>query len=275
MIEVQNPMPSRAPHASFDLPTRQGKARKIRALLPLGGTRKALRLLEIGGGSGVISNFFSELNAPEFDVHMVDLIDQRTVTSGYKFHLVRGCDLPFASGMFDVIISNHVLEHVGGSGAQRLHLDEISRVLAPSGVAYMATPSRWQIVEPHFKVPFLSWVPQFCRSMLLSAWKRRRLAYDCKPLGRREISRLIDDACLKRTDIVLDAFRFTLQSEQTSILPRLAGLLPDWLLGMLRWATPTHVFLLRHDRSRGSVRVEDGEPGDGNAPGQVAFEWRA
>jgi SAM-dependent methyltransferase len=239
------------------------------------GANKTLRVLEIGGGSGVISNFFSELNAPKFDVHMVDLVDQRTVTSGYEFHLVRGCELPFAAGMFDVIISNHVLEHVGDGRAQRLHLDEISRVMAPDGIAYMATPSRWQIVEPHFNVPFLSWAPQFCRSTLLSAWKRRRLAYDCKPLGRREISRLIDDACLQRTDIVLDAFRFALKSEPTSIVSRLAGLLPDWLLGTLRWATPTHVFLLRHARSRGSLREEEGPLGDGNALRQSASEWRA
>src|SRR3546814_17958343 len=56
-------------------------------------------------------------------------------------------------------LSNHVIEHVGNADAQRHHLDEIRRVLAPDGVVYFAAPNRWRLVEPHFRLPFLSWLP--------------------------------------------------------------------------------------------------------------------
>src|SRR3546814_13212696 len=56
-------------------------------------------------------------------------------------------------------LSNHVIEHVGNADAQRHHLVEIRRVLAPDGVVYFAAPNRWRLVEPHFRLPFLSWLP--------------------------------------------------------------------------------------------------------------------
>jgi SAM-dependent methyltransferase len=47
--------------------------------------------------------------------------------------------LPFPARSFDVVLSNHVIEHVLN---QRLHLGEIRRVLADRGVCYLATPNR-------------------------------------------------------------------------------------------------------------------------------------
>lgn len=55
--------------------------------------------------------------------------------------------IPFPSGTFDVVVANHVMEHVADD---RVAADEIHRVLKPGGIAILQTPyspmlrSTWQ-----------------------------------------------------------------------------------------------------------------------------------
>jgi SAM-dependent methyltransferase len=226
---------------------RQPKAAKIRSLLPVAGSSRPLRLLEIGVGSGAIASYFGNLETPSFDVDAVDVVDQRQVRVGYRFRLVEGVDLPYGDGVFDVVISNHVIEHVGGLAQQERHLQEIARVLAPTGAAYLASPNRWQIIEPHFGVPFLSWLPAKVRSRYLSLWAGKRLIYDCEPLNLGSIEQLIARAGLEFQNICIPALRSLIAHEGgASAFARLAGWLPEALLWRMRGACPTHVYLLRH-----------------------------
>ena len=72
-----------------------------------------------------------------------------------------GCSLPFLDGVFDVVFSNSVIEHVGGPERQRQFAREIARV----GKAYwVQTPNRWFPVEPHLLTPFLHWLPAGLRA---------------------------------------------------------------------------------------------------------------
>jgi SAM-dependent methyltransferase len=122
----------------------------------------------------------------------VDVIDQRQVSDGYAFRKVDGVRLPFATASFDVVISNHVIEHVGARESQRQHLAELARVLRHDGVGYLAVPNRWAPVEPHFGVPLLSWWPPHWRTPYLRLLGGRH--YDCEPLGPRELDAMLDDA---------------------------------------------------------------------------------
>ncbi len=108
------------------------------------------------------------------------------VTDGYEFRLVEGVELPFDEDAFDIVVSNHTIEHVGGPDAQLVHLQEIARVLRPAGVGYLASPSRWALVEPHFKVPMLSWLPVSARDRALRLSRRGRV-YDISPRSRPEL----------------------------------------------------------------------------------------
>ena len=117
---------------------RTRKARMIHAILRdfLGEDVTGLRTLDIGCGNGDISESFAKANRH----HAVDVRDQRRSTAtGFEFRLVDSERLPYGDGHFDLVISHHVIEHVGD---QRLHLAEIRRVLRPGGVAYLATPNR-------------------------------------------------------------------------------------------------------------------------------------
>jgi SAM-dependent methyltransferase len=232
-------------HAAQDLRVRNAKARKIERLLGLDVTGPPLRLLEVGTGSGAIAHHFATREGRTFAVDAVDVVDQRTCLDGYRFTRLAGVELPFADASFDVVISNHVIEHVGDAAAQALHLAEIARVLAPGGVAYLAVPNRWMVVEPHYRLAFLSWLPPAWRSPYLRL-RGRGSAYDCRPLAGREAERALRAAGLRFTQHDVDALRVLLEIERPgSAWTRLP-------LGPLRWLRrwfPTLIYTLRHDEA--------------------------
>jgi SAM-dependent methyltransferase len=68
-----------------------------------------------------------------------------------------GRALPFRDGVFDVVFSNSVIEHVGDLESQRRFACEVMRV----GRAYwVQTPNRWFPVEQHLLTPLIHWLPQ-------------------------------------------------------------------------------------------------------------------
>lgn len=241
----------RQPHAVLDPRERRAKAEKIRHLLGLtSSAERSLRILEVGTGSGAIANYFATCAEPKWEVEAVDVVDQRSVTQGYSFSLVNGVTLPFGDATFDVVISNHVIEHVGEAAQQNGHLREIARVLNDGGKVYLASPNRWQVVEPHFRLAFLSWLPRGLRSPYLALSGKGRF-YDCEPLRMRQLEDMLDSAGLTYRNICVPALHYVVEVEKSrSLLARVAGLFPDGLLYGLRRVCPTHIYLLHRTAPR-------------------------
>lgn len=143
---------------------RRAKALKILQVIDeaggFEGKRNRPRLLDIGTGNGEIAHYLGA----EFDVVSVDVTDQRQVADGFNFVRIEGEQLPFADRFFDVVVSNHVIEHV--SDADR-HLAEIARVVQQDGLVYLATPNRLWPWEVHYRVPLLHYLPSSCFMALL------------------------------------------------------------------------------------------------------------
>jgi SAM-dependent methyltransferase len=232
------------PKRSLDRESRRGKAAKIAALVEQRRSLAGVRLLEIGTGGGIISSLLAEKVGSAGRVFSVDVDDLRTVTDGYEFCLVGGVELPFDDHAFDVVVSNHTIEHVGGRDTQLVHLQEVARVLRPAGVGYLASPSRWALVEPHFKVPMLSWLPVSARDRALQLSRRGRV-YDISPRSRPELLDLVDRAGLRADDVTIEALRVSAGVEKSS-LARATNAVPQSLLTLGRGALPTMVMLLTH-----------------------------
>lgn len=231
-------------HAVLDLESRRLKGMKIERLLGL-PEAGAVRMLEIGTGSGGIAHYFGSHPSRRFAVEAVDVTDTRLVDEGFRFTRVDSTDLPFAEASFDVVITNHVIEHVGDKAAQAAHLDEIRRVLAPGGVVYLAVPSRWMLVEPHYRLAFLSWWPHGWRSTYLRLFGRGDF-YDCEPLTAREIAGLASNAGFAAENVSVRGFRATLAIEgDKGLLARVISRIPDPWLERIAPAMPTHLYLLR------------------------------
>lgn len=142
---------------------RRKKAAKILAVLRhfLGRDDLAgLVALDLGCSTGFISDELRRAGAQvigvDIDVPGLAAAHER-FGSEIGFTCADGEQLPLADRSVDLIVFNHIYEHVVDADAV---MDEIRRVLKDDGVAYFGFANKLGIVEPHYKLPFLSWLPQ-------------------------------------------------------------------------------------------------------------------
>jgi ubiquinone/menaquinone biosynthesis C-methylase UbiE len=233
---------TREPHAVLDLPSRRWKALKIERLLKLSSRRQPIRILEVGTGSGGIAHYFGTHPQLRCEVDAVDVYDNRLVTDGFRYTEVRDTSLPFADASFDVVLTNHVIEHVGGADAQLRHLAEIHRVMKTDGIGYLAVPNRWMVTEPHFRLKFLSWWPRALRTPYLRLMRKGNF-YDCEPLQMRQLERMLDAANFSYSNICIEAWRTTMDIEKANTFAaRVLEKIPDTLLMPVRRIIPTLIY---------------------------------
>ena len=243
---LQSPeVEERQPHAVLDVRSRTAKARKIERLLESRCQLAGARVLDIGTGSGVIAEMLAQRVGSEGEVVGVDLVDQRVTTNGYRFEQITGTTLPFEQGSFDLVLSNHVLDHVGGPPEKRHHLAEIRRVLRDDGCCYLTVANRWVLVEPHFRLPFLSWLPARARTPYVRLARRGRV-YDCDIPARAEVLKLVEEAGLSYEEVELEALGSFAELERGPVA-RLASRLPGGLLEAALPVFPTVVLFLRKE----------------------------
>jgi hypothetical protein len=111
-------------------------------------------------------------------------------------------DPPVDPAAYDLVFSNSVIEHVGGSEAIR-GFAEVTR----AGAAYfLQTPNRYFLVEPHFVLPFHFLLPRRLKALVIMWWDRgpRRRSYaealarvdEIHLLTRRELELLFPEATI-------------------------------------------------------------------------------
>ena len=139
-----------------DEANRTRKADKIRAVLEQEGVifDHNIRILDIGCSFGHILKSLTPESGygvgVDYDKNIGDRI--RNVV----FVRADAESLPFPSESFDAIICNHVYEHTDNPESM---LSEINRVLTDTGICYFAGPNKYDLIEPHYGLPFLSWLP--------------------------------------------------------------------------------------------------------------------
>ncbi|RKG51428.1 class I SAM-dependent methyltransferase [Acinetobacter cumulans] len=239
----------RQAHAVTNISSRIPKAKKIELLL--GMQQKAndlpIRVLEIGCGSGAIAYYFATHKNLRCDVHAVDIHDNRVVFDHYEFIKVTDTILPFENQSFDIVISNHVIEHVGNNQEQLQHLKEIYRVLDQDGTCYLAAPNRWMLTEPHYNIFFLSWLPHSLRTPYLKM-RNKGIFYDCEPPSLKSMETLLTEANFNFKNISIPALHILLELEQpNSLTHQIIKKIPDKVLNAFKPIIPTLIYKLKHD----------------------------
>lgn len=132
------------------------------------------RVLVVGGGTGADFMAFARRGC---ETHAVEPNDAALELARLRIRrdrldpgtFVKGVaeSLPYPSGMFDVVWSWTVLEHVQDP---ELSLREMTRVLRPGGIMFIGTVDYRQCFEPHYKL----YVPCFLPAVLVRAILRLR-----------------------------------------------------------------------------------------------------
>jgi SAM-dependent methyltransferase len=92
-----------------------------------------------------------------------------------RFVCAAGERLPFADASVDLAVFNHIYEHVVDPDAV---LADIRRVLRPDGVLYLGLGNRLGIMEPHYRLPFLSYLPGKAADRYVRAFGRADHYYE-------------------------------------------------------------------------------------------------
>jgi SAM-dependent methyltransferase len=202
---------------------RRNKAQKIEDLLdrPVAGAD----LLDLGTGSGFLAQYFVEAGA---NVSAADADGYRYEASAPYF-AIDGAELPFAAASVDVVIFNHVIEHVGERAEQDAILAEIARVLRPGGVLYLGVPNTWALIEAHYKLPVLGALPQPLADWLVRTI-RRQPRYDCRPFTHGQLAALVGKHFGTVRDRSLDAYRWVMEREAPALLRPFRVLRPPRVL---------------------------------------------
>lgn len=222
-----------------DKDTRYKKANKIITILESHGGLKGKRVLEIGTGAGYIAHALSK-HAKSVD--SVDIVDDRKVKTGFEQKIVSDEELPYKDEQFDVVITNHVLEHVPD---QEKHMAEMTRVLKKGGIIYLASPNKWWLTDPHYKLPFISWLPRSVAGGYLKIAKGRK--WDIYSVSLRRLHRLAKSNSLnvedKSWDIIAHPGEHGVRGPK--IVSTLAKHAPVPVAKSLLHVVPTHLKILR------------------------------
>ncbi len=166
---------------------REGRLRKARVISHLCAPYLTgdCRAVDLGAGTGIIRKALEQTSGNTiFGLE----IDGEFIVETER--MVRGdvLRIPFASESLDFAILNHLYEHVPDAGEL---FRETYRVLKPGGRAYVTAGSRHAIIEPHYRLPFLSWVPKGVAGAYLRVTHRGHSYEGIRFLTYRPLTRLM------------------------------------------------------------------------------------
>jgi SAM-dependent methyltransferase len=116
--------------------------------------RSATRIGDVGSGTGIMKAILETKAGKDivgFELDVPFVVDRQRVVGA------DACRLPVPDATFDLLILNHIYEHVGDQPGL---FGEAWRALKPGGAAYVSAGSRFAVIEPHYRLPFLSWLPR-------------------------------------------------------------------------------------------------------------------
>jgi 2-polyprenyl-3-methyl-5-hydroxy-6-metoxy-1,4-benzoquinol methylase len=120
-------------------------------------------LLDVGCGAGSTTTWFAtNLNVYSVGVELTAAFVNEAKTHRAKLNYIAtsGLKLPFGEKNFHTVVLNDVLEHVSYKDADEL-FNEIRRVLDDDGMLYVSVANKYEIMEPHSGLLFISWLPRW------------------------------------------------------------------------------------------------------------------
>jgi SAM-dependent methyltransferase len=226
---------------------RRRKAQKILTVLrhvlgappqdPLAG----LTVADIGCSQGYIADELALAGADrvygvDIDVPGLGVAHDRF---GQRVHFLcaAGERLPFADSSLDIAVLNHIYEHVVDADAV---VGDLRRVLKPDGVLYLGLGNRLGVVEPHYRLPFLSYLPARAADRYVRAFGRADHYYE-RFRTRPGLRRMM--AGWHVLDYTLPLLAEPSAFAGDDVVPGAVARLPEPVLASLLPVVPTYVWV--------------------------------
>ncbi|MCG6203117.1 class I SAM-dependent methyltransferase [Rhodopseudomonas sp. HC1] len=171
------------------------------------------RIIDVGGNMehwNALSDLWSDR---AIHVTLINLTSEEVLDARFVSIAASACDLSqFKDLAFDLVYSNSVIEHVGNWSNQKRMAAEIRRI-APRH--YVQTPNFWFPIEPHFRTPFIHWLPEPWRVGIVRARacgfypraknvdEAREILADAQLLDAAAMAELFPDSVIERERFVL------------------------------------------------------------------------
>ena len=225
-------------YAALDEASRLRKAEKVVKILSRYNDLSRSRILDIGSGSGYLGRLMRQKAKKYIGI---DFVDERKIKD-FDFIQADALRIPFKNNSFDIIVCNHVIEHVTD---QKKLLEEISRLLKKDGICYMTCPNILWPMEPHLKLLFLSYFPKKIADAYVRAFGKGR-EYDIYPMTYRKFSKKLE-MYFKLENYTLEILRNPDYYGFSGIYSvfSVSGYFPDFLLKFLNNFLPNWIVILR------------------------------
>lgn len=145
-----------------DVKGRTQKFKKILSVLQdFHKDSEPLNCLDIGCSNGIITSslgdHFPMTVGIDIDQEAVQYAKSHSSSPHVHFLIADSMALPFHDNSIDVIVCNHVYEHVPEA---KQMIEEVYRIITPKGFCYFSAGNKYMIMEGHYHLPFLSWIPK-------------------------------------------------------------------------------------------------------------------
>ncbi|MCK5126374.1 MAG: class I SAM-dependent methyltransferase [candidate division Zixibacteria bacterium] len=205
--------------------------------------------LDLGASTSIMTEYFAGhfKRVIALDVDDVGLKSGKKQTSASNIDYVcsDGTKSGLVDGSVDVIICNQVYEHVEDQHGLAF---EIERLLSPNGFCYFGAGNRFVLIEGHYFLPFLSWMPLWASHLYLKLMGRK-VKYDVFLLSLRNLRKLLKNfEMIDYTEkLIDDPKKYTADDviQPGSFLSRM----PRWLFRKIIFPIlPAWVFVVRPKR---------------------------
>lgn len=205
--------------------------------------RSAIRIADLGAGTGIIRSILSQRIGQSifgFELDTGFIVERSGMVSADVLHL------PVADSSFEFLLINHLYEHVT---SQPDLFAEAFRVLVPGGGAYVTAGNRLALIEPHYRLPLLSWFPRSIASRYLRASGRGKTYDDIHFLTYRPLVRIMKKSGFEIEDITeraIDQLIARTWGPQWARVWSIIGLIPEPVRRrLLCLASPQWFFIIR------------------------------
>jgi len=176
----------------FDYESRVRKAKKaISVIKDYLQDTKQCNVLDIGCSTGIMTNVYSEhfdkIIGIDIDKEAIKYASENFKNKNLTFIEASFNDINIEKRRFDIITCSHIYEQV--DDAQEL-LDTIYKLLKPGGICYFVAGNRYKIIEPQFKLPFLSFLPNKLSKLYIRIAKKDGVYYQ-KHLSYFNLKKLV------------------------------------------------------------------------------------